>query len=565
MKMKIRHNQFENRSIKKSLYITFLSIVIIFVCIFGLVFLTFQKTSHNISLIQNENIPILNAVADARKNNLSAQNAMYKMCLTKNTDLKSEYKKVAENADMALQQNLKFILKSEPDCKKNIIEIQTILQEALGYRNSAILYSSQQRNEEAVTLLEENYINRMVLIDDEFNKVNTYVNGKTDSYIQSCKMQIIIFAMFFLVVIIGVIILSIKLSKRVINQIQKPLHEVGGVIGEMSKGNLGCELTYTANNEFGELADQVRATEEQLKNYIVNISETLNSLSNKQFDIDVHQEYHGMFLPIKESLDTIINVLNTVIISIRKISCSINEQSNMINAISDNLSIGSQNQISSVQNLQAAIEEISAEVEVNAENADEVSNNALNMQQKLEFGNEHMHSLRDNMKDITESSNEISKVVSLINDISEQTNLLSLNATIEAARAGIAGRGFAVVAQEISKLASETAEAVKMTKELINKNILVIDKGNSSVEEAAQIITEVAQSFNEITICAESLASSSKNQSNELSQFNKSIETISYVIQDNTNLAAQIEENGIKLAETAGTLMEELEDFKIKE
>lgn len=561
--MFIIKNKFENRSIKKSLYITFFSIVIIFTVVLGIMLFTLQISSRNLGSIQDKYIPILNSVAEARYNNLSAQNAIYKLCLTKKSERKGKYKTDSENADMMLQKNLQYILKSEPNTKKNIVAIQDALQEALKYRNSAILHSSQGENEEAINVLEENYIDQMEEVEEQLDEVYQTIYSKTNSYIQNYKRQITVLIAFFMIVIITVIILTMKLSKKVINQIQKPLSEVGNVISEMAKGNLDYQLTYIAKNEFGILADQVRATEEQLKSYIVNISQTLDLLSNKEFDIAVREKYYGMFLPIKESFDLIINVLNNVIRSIRSIGTSINEQAETINLISDKLSSGAINQNSLVQNLQATIEEISAEVEVNAKNAKEVSENAISINKKLEHGNTYMSLLKTDMKDITYSSNEIGKIISLIEDIADQTNLLSLNATIEAARAGIAGRGFAVVAQEISKLSLETGNAAKLTKNLINKNIMVIEKGNISVEETAEIITDVSKSFCNITSCTEMLANSSENQAKELNEFNKSIEAISYIIQDNTELAMEIDQNGTKLGKIAGTLMEELEDFQI--
>lgn len=557
-------NNFKNRSIERSLKATFLSILLTFLTALIIMILIFQNMNFNLKVIQSKNIPVLNSISQSLTYNLIAQNALYKLCLVDDNELKNTYKEAGDTADMSLQKSLKYIMKAEPRCKENIVTIQKLLQESLTYRSQAILFCSQGKSEESIKLLEENYIPNMVLIENELNQVNTYINNKTNSLIESYKSQISIFILFFILLIIFVITISIRLTKRIINQIKNPLHEVGGVINEMSKGNLDSKLTYEAQNEFGLLADQVRATESQLKTYILNITNTLNLLSNKHFNINVETEYHGMFMPIKTSLETIISVLNNVIISIRTIGLTINEQSQSVTSISKILSAGSINQSSSVLELQTTMGNISSEVVDNAKNAKEVSANAISIQQKLSSSNTHMQTLRTTMKDITLSSHEINKIVLLIENISKQTNLLSLNATIEASRAGIAGKGFAVVAGEIAKLASETGDAVKITKDLIAQNILVISKGNTTVEETAGMITEVSKSFNYITHCAEDLAISSENQANSLNQFNKSIKDISFVVQDNTNLSIEIETNGNKLAETANLLMNKLEDFLVR-
>ena len=67
----------------------------------------------------------------------------------------------------------------------------------------------------------------------------------------------------------------------------------------------------------------------------------------------------------------------------------------------------------------------------------------------------------------------------------------------------------------------------------------------------------------ELIAITKELADSSERQTMKLSQFNESVELISNVVQENTNISIDIEKNGIKLANTAGMLKEELKDFKI--
>lgn len=550
---------FENRSVQKSLYHVFFQVIGVFVLVFLFVYVIFINCIFNLREIQKENIPILIEIEEAKTNNLTVQNSIYKMCLTNQAEKRNKYKTEAENSDMNLQKNLKYIMKSVPEAKKNIVKIQKNLQEAVSFRNNAILYCNQDKNEEAISLLENHYIDKMNAVEGQLNDVIKMIHNKNSTMISSYIRNIILFSIFLSIILISTICLGIKLSRKIVKKIQKPINEVGNVICEMSKGNLQIELTYEAENEFGILAGQVRDMKKQLMIYITNISDTLTYLSNKNFDLHVEQEYHGMFIPIKNSMETIISVLNKMVLSIYNISKSIGNQSENVNKVSGELLNGSKKQLLSVQDLLTTMDEISLQVNLNVENAKEVSEKTQHIQMNLNYGSQSMDSQKAHMMQIIESSNEIEKVVSCIQDISDQINLLSLNAAIEAARAGQAGRGFTVVSQEISKLAADTSDAVKMTKGLIKNNIQAIYEGNDSMKETAEILTQVVESFSDITSCAKVLASSSQTQAQEMNEFNKSIKQISHVIENNTSLSGDLEENGRQLAGTARKLIDELE------
>lgn len=557
--------KFTNQPIYVSIAKTYFAVMIIFIGLLGVMVFAVTRVIGTMDAIKDHSIPVKTYADRAVQDNLKAQNAMYKLCLTKDASLSAEYVEEANEADISLQENLQQIKKLESACKENVVSVQALLQEALGYRSKAILYSKQDKTEEAIYILEENYFNKMKDIELELQKVSDYVQRNTNASIRSSRVEIVVFLGIFLIALFCAVLIAIRLSRRLIQQIKKPLDDIGEAMEQMSKGNLDCQLDYRAQNEFGDLADQVRATSKQLTIYVENIAKTLNTLSKKQMSLKVDVEYEGMFNPIQQSLNKIIEVLNEVFYEMKDVSTQVNQESVHINQQSKQLSIGSTEQSGAIQEILANVDEFVSQIEENASHADQVREYTATIENGLRVQFEKVESLTGQIDQIAMANKEIIHVVTIIESISKQTNLLALNATIEAARAGTHGAGFQVVAQEISKLSMEVKEAVETTRTLVSQSIQSIRQGEESVEDIHTIIHDASDAMHTIQGHIEQLAKANQQQADIVSQFGVSIEDITTVIQKNADLASMLDEDASKMSAAVVHLMERFDEFQLRD
>ena len=558
------HSHFNNRSLKQSLKLTFSCIILIFTFIFILLLLSTHDIMNNFKSLKNTNFPLMESAQSAISNHLSTQNVMYKLCLTDDSNLQAQYVLEQDAYDMNLQKDLKYILKNAPAYKTSVVKIQNLLQEALSYRNQAILYCKQHLSSKALVLLEQEYFPRMSSVQSELASLYNIFSNQNTAFLTRYNQQAIFTICLVIFCFLLMLAMSFRLIKRLIIQIQTPLTEIGTAMSKMAQGELNFNLSYIATNELGVLANEVRYMGNELLSYISDITQILTDLAHKNYQPCVSHQYKGMFLPIQESLHTIIEELNEVMIAFQGTTSKLTSQAHILINSSQELSQSTLKQSASVEELAATIESISNEVQHNAATTQTIATNSLTLDQKLADGKLYTSQLLECMQHTSNSAQEIRQIITLIENISKQTHLLALNASIEAARSGQLGRGFVVIAQEMTDLATQTTAAVKTTKNLIESTLQVIDESNISVHHTAAIINEVYDLSQIISHHIETVALASTHQSEAIEAFHLSIKDMMHSIDENTQMAIALSNQGHTLTQSAVSLNEQIHQFKLK-
>ncbi len=370
----------------------------------------------------------------------------------------------------------------------------------------------------------------------------------------------IIFGMLAILVIVIVDLVLNKMALQVIHRVKMPLNDISESIRDLSNGNLDTAISYAERDEFRLIADNTAHTITELKKYIHNISETLTQMSDKNMDLSVDIDYVGDFLPIKESIEAIIDSLNSLLSSMQESMSVIRAGAKNMAETASALAEGASMQSGEIKDLFEHINQVTVDIVENADNAEEVSSLANTSMLVVEEGNDHMHKLLQAMDMIKKQADDISNIIQVINSIAEQTQLLALNASIEAARAGEQGKGFAVVADEIGKLAAECGDAVDTTNALIGKTIQAVDSGSVLADETAGILKKIVEATSKTTSLVQGISDVCSKEEGNMKIIVRSIENIESVVANN---AASSEESAA-VSEELLAMVENMEN-QVKE
>ncbi len=369
----------------------------------------------------------------------------------------------------------------------------------------------------------------------------------------------------------GVTALSITFSLFALRRLRKaiilPLNMLSEMATSVANGDLTTEITYTSNNEFGELAESFKTLLTTITGIIKDMSDALVGMSEGDMTVTIHARelYIGEFQTLMLSMRSILTNINTALIEIDKASDSVLSGSDQIAESAQMLAQGSTEQASSIEQLAADIQDITEQIKVNTVSSLTAEHKAHSVGDEITNCSEYMDNMLSAMNTITSKATNISKIIKTIEDIAFQTNILALNAAVEAARAGEAGKGFAVVAGEVRNLATKSADATQSTTTLIADTISAVEDGAKILNNTATSLTSTSSLTEELIAAIEQIAEASKLQAEHIEQINEGLGHVSTVTFTNSATAEESAAASEELNTQANVLKELVSSFKLKD
>ena len=355
----------------------------------------------------------------------------------------------------------------------------------------------------------------------------------------------------------------ISLVLYVLRQIVRPILLITDKSRPIQEGRLELDLHYKADNELGDLAENLERSLRLIHSYVEDINRIMGEFSEGNFDVSTSSDYIGDFRSIEESIESF-TTISTAFSKINQAEHRVSQDAEQLSSSSQALAQGATEQASAVEELYATLDDLSKTSERNVQAANSAQENARLTGEQVSVSEEQMEQMVSAMEDITRASQEISKIIKTIEDIAFQTNILALNAAVEAARAGTAGKGFAVVSNEVRSLAAQSDQAAKATKELIDNSVQATERGRQIVGEVSHTLRKtlelVTQSNREIGVIAQAI----QGEAIAIGQVTEGIGQISAVVQTNSASSEQAAAVSTELFEQVRLLEDQTSQFHLQ-
>lgn len=366
-------------------------------------------------------------------------------------------------------------------------------------------------------------------------------------------------AILYSMLVVGVLIaLAILFITRFSNEISRSLSSVTDRIQGLARGDLSTPVEISnTKDEAHTLSVALRDTISDVSGYIFKLREALTSLSQSNLNIQVHGEFSGDFVVMKDSLNSIIDFLNEILANLKQSATLIEHGAREVSTSAQIVHVSSEQQSEAVSRLVTETERISSDIGVVNDNVETARTLTGEIVNRVSQGSEQMNNTLEAMERIRNNADEITKITKLMEDIAFQTNILALNAGVEAARAGAAGKGFAVVAMEVRELAAKSAQSSQQTAEMIAHSTAAVADGVKFAKLTAEFMEQIAGISGRISEITEELVASVRSEKEALEHVSGDISQISELARHNLDASRE----SAVLSEELSAYSQELADM----
>lgn len=536
-------DKLHNLSIGKQLrYNTLL--ILGLVCITAIIGLTNQLNMNNRLLSYYQDSYTIHTTSLYSKNSLLLiQNHMYRAIATDKVSLQTKYINESDTAYLEMESSITSICKSDDSIKslstEDREELTLELEKLQRYRKQVEVATKSGDVEKVFKTYKNDYIPILNSITTTLDHIISNAHTYADTYIDLSKRQTYTSVVLYIALSILGAIVAVWLSKMTSNGILTPMREIELCMNNMAQGNLHNQITYTSKNELGNVCEATRVTQEKLNRYIENITGVLKELENKNLTHEPGDDYVGDFIPIRNSLISIIEFLHGNIGQIQDSCQEVKEMSLQVQVQSETIGSGAKTQTSTITSLTDSIHTISDYATDNADQATKLQEIFSTMISCVSEAQYKMDGLKDHVTSIEEQSNQISNIIQVIETIARKTRLVALNATIEAAHATNAGGTFLVVANEMTLLSAQCMEAAATIKPFIQKTLDNIIKCSDSASVTRESLGYTVNVSNQMHSLVGSIHSSSQMQHSLVEQITATLPRVTQIANTNEHSAEE--------------------------
>lgn len=564
--MKKMVQKLNDMNVKKKLIVTFCAVTILASIsgILGAILLVNTDAKYSNALVENGfsqgKIGTFNTYLN--KNSAVLRDVIF---LNEESEVEEAEKEMAdtlEKTKMALEE-----VKEHCKTENELVYIAAIEENMPKYESAmeeVVKLGLDLKNDEALQSYRENgkqYLDAAMSAAESLMELNEQMGTEVS---ESLSTQSYITLIIICIVIVAALAISMVIAVNIAKSFADPIQEVNAASARLARGELDIELDSDSKDEIGEMTRSFKAAADMLKNYIKEITESLDEIARGNFNIEQKIEFKGDFVELGSAIQKISLDLSSTMQQINDASHQVTMGSVQLADSAQNLAEGATEQAGAIEELTATIENVTAMVEESAEKAIVSYDNAKEYTQEAEVSSGEMQQLIAAMERITEVSTEIQNIIVEIEDIASQTNLLSLNASIEAARAGEAGKGFAVVADQIGKLAADSATSAVNTRELIGRSLEEIKKGNMITDRTSKTLGKVIEGIKELADSSREISIMAKDQADSMKQIETGVEQISIVVQSNSASAEETSATSEELSAQAQNMKALVDQFELK-